>query len=461
MTIFSRQKRGGTTTGKPTIVPVSYRQQYLLDQHVHPDCTDDLRQMWVLTHVTLVKPKLDQRRLNRALVKIFARHDSLRIQFDRINGKWRGIIAPPGPVETLEIDAIDLDPAQFHAAVVEATNQPMPLINSPMAEIVLVRGGKNGDAVIVRVHHAISDGFGMVVLIEDLFKALLGVPFLAPAISHADYVSKYQYAAADREAEIKAFWDDMHRDFPPAPTIGRIAKGKAPLTCLMGVRQRNLYTIELTKRGEDRTAALSSKLNLSAPTILFAAHYQAMCECYDTDRIPFLSHITRTDPRLNTFMGDHTADALLIYTRAERSGFEAAIKDLGQRYIQAMTHLPSNAARLGSLEWQRIIDQGGIPTQFSAYQPRAIARENRSMLKQGFRSAPGTEVQAGPYILSTMDAELSNRISFDLQIRVDPLASNRFIMAFDGMSFEKHEISRLGEVMCELLEADMTKATFS
>ena len=59
-------------------------QAYLLDQDADPDCEDDLRQFWVLATGTLVRPRVDFRRLSRALEKLTARHDCLRTRLDYV-----------------------------------------------------------------------------------------------------------------------------------------------------------------------------------------------------------------------------------------------------------------------------------------------------------------------------------------------------------------------------------------
>lgn len=461
MSVFGRARPGKLEAARALVQPVSFWQETLLKYDEHPECTAEFRHMLLLSQTTLVRPRLDKRRLQRALDKVFLRHDSLRIQFERIKGKWRAVISPPGPVEILEVDASGLDQIAFDAAIVAAANTPMPLIGGPLAEVVLVKGGEHGDAVIARVHHAISDGFGMVVLFEDLFKYILGLPVLEAAVSHADYLLKFQSPAPDRVAEIEAFWAEQHRDFPPTPMFGRLAKGRPNPTPIVGERVRRCLTFTLPKSGQDKVKALSLKLNVPVPTLIFATHYQALCECFDIDRVAFMSHITRSDPGLATFMGDHTLDAIMIYTRVARADFEKAVVDLSVTYMNVMAHLPSGAARMGTEYWDRLAEQGAFPSQFSAYQPRAVAREEKSIFKQVFRSPVGTEFNLGPYKLSTIDAGRSTRVSFDMQVKVDPVDLGTIILRYDALSLDEPEVKNLADVMCDLLGVEHGKATFS
>ena len=93
---------------QPTIYPATTWQQYLLDEATHPDCTDDLRDRFILSNAFLVQPKVDLRRLRRAVEKLRERHDSLRIRLCQIKGKWRAVIDPPHGETIHEIPPVSL-----------------------------------------------------------------------------------------------------------------------------------------------------------------------------------------------------------------------------------------------------------------------------------------------------------------------------------------------------------------
>ena len=169
-------------------------QVYLLDQDSDPGCLDDLRQRWVLPADTLVPPRVDFRRLARAMEKLMARHDGLRIRFDRVKGRLMAIIDPPEPPPIRRIDLGDMDDATFQASIRDIANAPMP----------------------------------------------------PPGCAE----------------DVTAFWARMHRDVPPAPPIGRKAKGLDPLWRAIGRVDARRLAVSTSAKGLTRTDARANRVGL-------------------------------------------------------------------------------------------------------------------------------------------------------------------------------------------------------
>ena len=450
----------GQATDKTQIHRADLGQIYLLDQDVDPNCLADLRQFWVLASATLVRPRVDFRRLSRAVEKLMARHDSLRIRFDRIKGTWMAIIDPPGPPEIRQIDLGDMDDADFRAKITEIANAPMPLIGGKLAELVVVSCGTRGDVIISRVHHAITDGYGMVVLSEDMMKFLIGMPILTRPVSHADYIARFENPPPARAAEYTAFWTEMHRDFPSAPMIGRKRKGLAPLWCATGKVDLRKVTVTTAPTSVARLTDRAERQNIGAATLMFAGYLEALCQIYNEDQLMFVTHVARTNPALETYVGDHTLDPVIRYRAAGKTGLDHAAKALGGTLMAALSHLPHEAARRGT-PWEReIIAGGGYPGQFSAYQPRAMSRQDRSVFSDGFKSGYGVEQRMGPYLVSSLDVSVYQRSLSEQQfsLGVDNGAGG-FVLLYDGIGYDPGEMPTLANRICDLLELEMTGMT--
>ncbi len=442
---------------KAAVHPVTTKQRFMLVRDAHPDCTDDTRANWVIATATLVRPRVDFRRLRRALQKLTERHDMLRLRFEPVKRDWVALIEPPGEVQIEQVDLGNLDDAAFRAAVTGIATAPMPLVGHPLTEMVLVKGGARGDVIVSRVHHAITDGHGMIVLTEDLFKLLIGLPILAPAISHADYIARFQDPPPGRAAEIAAFWQKMHADFPVAPSIGRKAKGLEPLVHNIGKTEPRSLSFGIDPRDFARLTDRAGANNAGIATALFSGFLEGLCQIYDEDQIMFITHVSRTDPALANYAGDHTLDPVIRYRAAGAGQMDRAMKALGGDFLAALAHLPSEAARRGNAYWQDRVAAGAYPGQFSCRQPDATRRIDRSVFSEGLKTGYGEEQRLGPYTLSKLDVSVPRRSSFDLQFRIrnDPQAPG-FEMGYDGISYSAGEIRALADRVCELLELEPT-----
>ncbi|MGI3184103.1 condensation domain-containing protein [Nioella aestuarii] len=438
------------------------RQVYLLDQYTNPDCLDDLRQNWVVTNATRVRPRVDLRRLSRAMDKLSARHDCLRLRLQNIRGKWMAVIDPNARTEIREIDLGDLDDESFQSQIKAIANAPMQLVDSPLAEMIVVHCGERGDVIVTRVHHAITDGYGMVVLTEDLLKYLIGLPILSRAVSHAEFVQHYENPLPSRARKIEAFWKDMVRSFPKAPNIGRKAKGLEPLWRVVGKVEPAKLQIKITPESAARQVAIAEQMNIGVPTLFCTGFLEALCQCYDQDRLIFVSPISRTNPALATYMGDCTLDVIFPYQAAGKGGVKAGALELHKTMMLAIDHLPSDAARRGSAWEDQMISAGCYPNQFCAYQPRAVARQNQSLFSKGFSREIGVEERVGPYWISTVDVSMHHRSLAELQFNIGPdNGAGGFILYYDSIAYTAQEIAQLADKICDLLDLETTGTSAS
>ena len=98
-----------------------------------------------------------------------------------------------------------------------------------MIEMHLVKFIGRGDVLIVKIHHAISDGFGVIILIEDLIKYLLNMPILSKAVSHKDYINEWALVGDNREDPTIPFWENELLPIQKPVNFGRAAKNLPPL----------------------------------------------------------------------------------------------------------------------------------------------------------------------------------------------------------------------------------------
>ncbi|MFD6341692.1 amino acid adenylation domain-containing protein [Streptomyces sp. NPDC060131] len=116
---------------------------------------------------------LDQQALERAVEQIVARHEALRTTFDAVDGRAIQVVHPSMtvPVEHVDLSAHD-DPAardgEADRILRERLLTPFDLRVGPLFRVLLVRLGHDDHALLLSMHHIISDGRSLDILTGEL-----------------------------------------------------------------------------------------------------------------------------------------------------------------------------------------------------------------------------------------------------------------------------------------------------
>ncbi len=115
---------------------------------------------------------LDVGALERGLREIVHRHEALRTTLVTVDGAPRQVIAPEGQ---LSLELVDLSGTLPAEREIEArrwmdarASQPFDLARGPLLRAGLVRLGEDEHVLMVVVHHIVSDGWSMGVLVREL-----------------------------------------------------------------------------------------------------------------------------------------------------------------------------------------------------------------------------------------------------------------------------------------------------
>lgn len=110
--------------------------------------------------------------LEQTLAEVQRRHESLRTTFHGIDGRPSQVVAPDQPVPFAYIDLSALPESDrdqnARRLINQASKRPFDLARGPLWRTILLRVSKDEHLVLLTMHHAISDGWSMGVLVQEV-----------------------------------------------------------------------------------------------------------------------------------------------------------------------------------------------------------------------------------------------------------------------------------------------------
>ncbi|HLO85983.1 MAG TPA: amino acid adenylation domain-containing protein [Nostocaceae cyanobacterium] len=154
--------------------------------------------------------------LEQALNQLIQRHEVLRTSFLMVDGYPVQAIAP---TLTVKIPVVDLRELQNTQQAVEIQRQisesalhPFDLATAPLLRLTILKLGENSHLLLVTIHHIISDGWSMGILVKELSNLYLNLssaissPLPELPIQYADFTQwQRQYLSREIETQIN-YW---------------------------------------------------------------------------------------------------------------------------------------------------------------------------------------------------------------------------------------------------------------
>jgi amino acid adenylation domain-containing protein len=141
----------------------------------------------------------DIQRLERTFWRLIQRHPSLRTSFHMVDGRPMQTIHPDSEVDFLIGPIGPIGP-------MDTLVQPFDLARAPLLRVRLM---ERGDALILMVdmHHIISDGASMVILVREFIALYGGQELPPPALKYVDY-AQWQQRGEQKQAQGRqaTFW---------------------------------------------------------------------------------------------------------------------------------------------------------------------------------------------------------------------------------------------------------------
>ena len=233
--------------------PLSHAQQRLwfLDQ------VDPGSSIYNVPAAVSLSGRLDVAALQRTFDEIFRRHAVLRTRFVNRDGSPVQLVAPAAelamPVTDLgALPAAERDAAARRLALAEA-QRPFDLAQGPPMRASLLRLGGQEHIVLLTLHHIVSDGWSLGVLVKEVatlygaFSQGLPSPLPELPIQYADYAQwQRQWLAGGVSASQLAYWLAQLRDAPAALALP-LDRQRPRLPSYAGARCHFAVSAELTR----------------------------------------------------------------------------------------------------------------------------------------------------------------------------------------------------------------------
>ncbi|MFB9907697.1 amino acid adenylation domain-containing protein [Allokutzneria oryzae] len=103
--------------------------------------------------------------LQDAITGLVARHESLRTTFDSVDGRGVQRVSPASEVP---LRVVDVAPSQLDQALADEVGTPFDLRTGPLLRALLLRLTDTSHVLVLSLHHIVTDGWSMGVLVEEL-----------------------------------------------------------------------------------------------------------------------------------------------------------------------------------------------------------------------------------------------------------------------------------------------------
>ncbi|KAF9271817.1 hypothetical protein BGZ68_003039, partial [Mortierella alpina] len=177
---------------------------------------DGLSEVYHIPYASRLQGSLDHDTLQKSLSALFCRHESLRTVFVAVDGQPNALLLPPDHDFGVVLHDLRGEPDKEATAKHLATQQsrrPFDLENGPLIRAQLIQLTDDEHFFLITMHHIITDGWSMGVLIHEInelyeaYSSRLPNPLPSLSIQYPDYaVWQRQLLTQDKFNDQAAYW---------------------------------------------------------------------------------------------------------------------------------------------------------------------------------------------------------------------------------------------------------------
>lgn len=439
--------------GPKCVYPISRLQREIFSGLAHPEMTDLWKRVWTVGSAIRIRPRVDVKRASRAFDKVAARHDCLRMRFTRTRGHWEAVIDEKHLTGVVVQDIGTVSDQELADIINAVFSEDFDFEAGPLAEQRILRCGDQGDVMLCRMHHLITDGWSMSVIVDELVKASLGIPLWGrKPIGFAEYLERFDRLPKQQEIAADRYWSDLLLPVLPMPEMGRITKGVRPNYSVTNTVPGGSLAFKLTGSGSNYFSDQVRQSNVTRITMVMAAFARALSQAGNTEGVYLNTNVARTHAELARYVG------LVVYTMPVRcsvsqyTDIQALARAIHTQCRQSLPHTLSDACILRESFDQLINSQGGHLRQFACVMNNAEYVMKSSLVGPILQEEIGKVIRVGSLEIDFLPIFDPVQTTTEMRLATD-VAGERysFDLAYDNLGFEQIEAERMLELVIKNL----------
>src|SRR5215213_2232662 len=246
---------------KPAAFPLSYAQQRLWFIHqLRPDLS-----AYNIPVAVRLTGELKVTALEQSLTELIARHETLRTTFATVDSQPVQLISRPGPFRLAVFDLSELSGSvqeeEVRQLAQEEGTRPFDLEAGPLLRVRLLRLSEREHVLLLTMHHIVSDGWSMGVLVRELcalYEAFLQgkeSPLAPLIVQYADYAQwQREHLAGEVLEQQLQYWREQLAGAPPLLELPA-DRPRPAVQSFRGARESVWLGAELTRELQELSRA--------------------------------------------------------------------------------------------------------------------------------------------------------------------------------------------------------------
>ncbi len=327
--------------------------------------------------------------LIRAIRLLAERHEALRTIFVSEDGKAKQVIVNDLviPVEKIRLnDTAEPERMKKALQIIRAeARSPFDLSKGPLIRVKLIELAEDDHILMMNMHHIISDGWSVGIIIRDLIELyrsqIENRPPLLPelALQYADYaVWQRQRLSGSRLQEELCFWEEQIKDAPELIELP-YDRPRPPVQTFNGRRLSFRLSAQLSRSLLDLAKELES-----TPFMILMAAFQLLLHRYSGQETVLVGTpvANRSRREIENVVGFFVNTLVLRADFRDDPTFAAFLEQVKQHSSAAFAHqeLPFEKI-VDSLKIERNLSHNPVFQVMFAYQPPLLEKMDISELR--------------------------------------------------------------------------------